>query len=130
MNVDGVPIIGMNKVSKPIHVELELPALFSCQVFFINGRGEMLAASFNLPPGVYPNKDWVEKLVRKEYNKCLKDLKLNTKDLSWRKPTPHEFVKATAGGAPVTVVKEWKEPFTVKFSDAETLEAESDNDSV
>jgi hypothetical protein len=108
MDDSNIPIIG---APKPVEVQLEVPALFSVKLVFINHMGEYTSVDYALPPGVYPAEAWLEKLVEGTYRQSLKALKLSTKDLSWRKCTPHEFVKATSGGVEVKVAPKWSEAF-------------------
>ena len=106
-----IPIIGK---AKQLDVSLEVPATFSTTLYFINHSGEGTAMDFALPPGVYPNPRWLEKLITEACRNALKTLKLSTKDLSWRKPTPTEFMKMTAGptAAKYTFNTKWIEPYT------------------
>lgn len=108
MDMD-IPIIG---APKPVEVQLEVPALFSVKLIFINHMGEYTSVDYALPPGVYPAEAWLDKLVEGTYRQSLKALKLSTKDLSWRKCTPKEFVDATSGGVQVKVAHKWAEPYS------------------
>jgi len=110
LNDTNIPIIGE---AKPEAVELEVPALFTVQLWFINHQQQYTYVDYRLPPGLYPNPAWIEHVVETTYRNSLKALKLSTKDLSWRKCTPEEFVKATSGGVQVDVAKKWSKPFTV-----------------
>jgi len=106
-----IPIIGAKKKRE---LQLEIPALFVLQLFFINHSGEGTKMEFSLPPGVYPNARWLETLVKDATRNALKTLKLSTKDLSWRKPTPAEFLRMTAGPASegYKVESKWLEPYS------------------
>lgn len=115
---NGAPLVNTESV---VEVELEIPATFRTQLVFINHAGQYTTVEFGLPPGVYPNPQWMPKLLEGAYRNSLKTLKISTKDLSWRKPTPLEFVRATAGGQPVKVETKYAEPYESK--DAKRMEA-------
>ena len=112
-NDNDIPIIGE---PKPIGVKLELPATFSITLWFINHSGQYTNVQYSLPPGVYPNPKWLEKLIKDSYRESLTTLKMSTSDLSWRKPTPQEFVTATAGGANVKAFSKWVDAYSSEFT--------------
>jgi len=105
----NIPIIGE---PKPVELSLEVPALFQVKLLFINHQGEFTSIDYALPPGIYPCEKWLNTLVDGVYRNSLKALKLSTKDLSWRKCTPKEFVDATSGGVQVKVGHKWAEPYS------------------
>lgn len=115
-------------------VSLEVPAVFNVTLFFINHTGEYTSVNFALPPGIYPAERWVETAINDAYSKSLKALKTSTKNLSWRKVTPLEFVRATSpAGQKITVEPKWQPAFSNQFEfeklpDAPVLNEGTTND--
>lgn len=113
MNDDNItPLIGIKTPSLP---ELEAPLLFSVALLFINHQKDVRAISFNCPPGVYPNPEWAPSLVKEASREGLRALKLETKDLSWRAPTPTEFVQISTRNPNAQASLKYKEPFSVSL---------------
>ena len=125
-----IPIIGKKKKEE---VHLEAPITFAVTLWFTNHTGEMTKMEFNLPGGVYPNARWLEKLIKQASRGALKSLKMSTKDLSWRIPTPAEFFKVTAGPQAKDYMPKakWQEPYSnpmdVEVPDVEKPEETNGN---
>lgn len=124
---DVIPMIGQKK---PEYPDVELPAVFSVALFFINHKREMRTISFNCPPGVYPNPEWMPTLIKEATREGARALKLETKDLSWRPLSANEFVQVTTrntamranGGA-------YKDPYEAGLELDKEETAEDDNNS-
>ena len=93
-------------------IKIEVAALFSAMLYFVcPNTKETKRMMFDLPPGVHPNPEWLPKLIKETQREAIKALKLDTKDLSWRLPTPNEFVQLTTGNTALNVEKKWAEPY-------------------
>lgn len=130
MNDNVIPIIGAKKKED---ISLELPATFSTTLYFINHNGEMTKMEFALPPGVYPNPRWLEKLIQQATRGALKTLKMSTKDLSWRVPSTFEFFRVTAGpqAANYNVLPKWQaaysNPMDINVPEVEAPESDDNS---
>lgn len=113
------PIIG---ASKPL--ELENAVLFTATLIFVNNSNQATRMGFACPPGLYPNPENIVKLVEEAQREALRALKLQTQDLSWRLPTPTEFVRITSGNQNMLAAPKYKEAFSVKLE----MEQEVTND--
>jgi hypothetical protein len=122
---DDIPIIGQKEPELP---EVEGNFLFSVALLFINHSKEVRAISFNCPPGVYPNPEWAPTLIAEASREGLRALKLETKDLSWRKPTPTEFVQISTRNPKAQAKLKYAEPFSVQL-EVDKEETPSDNHS-
>jgi len=111
--------------------QLELPVKFSCRLVFTNHQRQFTEMEFTMPPGVYPNPDWLPTLIGECQREALKALKLQTKDLSWRKPSIREFIEYTTGkpASPAEFELGWVEPYTSQLDLGLDDEAGNDNDS-
>ena len=112
MDDTSIPII--EKKPETPEFKLELPALFQATIYFINGKCKVAPFNFAMPPGVYPGT-WLPKLVEDASKTALQQLKVASRDITWRKPTPAEFVKITAPGQQLNLNKEWQEPYSVEL---------------
>lgn len=111
-------------LEKPLKISLEVPAVFNVTLFFINHEREYTTVNFTLPPGVYPNPDWLENVIKDAYRQSLKALVASTKNLSWRKCSTHEFVRATSpANQKIEVDKDWQVPYSVKMDFSKLPEA-------
>ncbi len=124
-------------LEKPLKVSLEVPAVFNVTLFFINHEREYTTVNFALPPGVYPNPEWLEDTIKDAYRQSLKALVASTKNLSWRKCSTQEFVRATSpAGQKIEVDKEWQKAYSTKMKfeklpeAPDTKEVTNDNNSV
>jgi len=122
---DDIPIIGQKKPELP---SIEGNMLFSVALLFVNFKKEVRAISFNCPPGVYPNPDWAPTLIAEATREGLRALKLETKDLSWRMPTPTEFVQISTRNPHAQAALKYAEPYTVQL-EVDKEETPNDNDS-
>lgn len=124
--MENIPII---KAKDPNAIQIEGPVLFTASLLFVNHQGQYTSVVFKCPPGLYPNPEYIVKLVKEAQREALKALKLETKDLSWRLPSPDEFVKLTSGGAIISVNDKWAEPYSVKLDVNGDNEVVNDNNS-
>lgn len=108
----------------PNAIPIEVAALFKVTLIAVNSTGEVRTLDFSMPPGLYPNPAWTVELVKETQRESLRALKLQTQDLSWRLPSPTEFVRITSGNPLLTAQRDYKEPYTVQM-DTEN----NDNDS-
>lgn len=115
-----IPVI---EKKDPNAIRIEAPVLFQASLIFVNHQGQATQLGFACPPGLYPDPDIIVELIKEAQREGLKALKLQTKDLSWRVPTPTEFVRITSGNPMLQAQKEYAEPFSVK------LEKENDDNS-
>jgi hypothetical protein len=99
----------------PDAIGLECPILFTGSIVLVNHSGKHVKMGFGLPPGLYPNPEYLEKLLKETIREAIKALKMQTTDLSWRLPTPQEFVNITSGGTAIKAKKKWQEPYSVKL---------------
>lgn len=119
-----VPVI-QKKDPNALHVEA--PILFQATLVFVNHQGQATTMSFACPPGLYPNPEYIVTLVKEAQREGLKALKLQSKDLSWRLPSPTEFVRITSQNPNLQAQSKYAEPFTVKLVQEEATE--NDNNS-
>lgn len=99
----------------PDAIGIEVPVLFTASIVLINHQGQVTRMGFSLPPGLYPNPDYLVKLVKEATRESIKALKLQSNDLSWRLPTPTEFVRITSGNNTINAKKKYQEPYSVKL---------------
>jgi hypothetical protein len=103
------------------HPKIEVAARFNVDLFFINSQGTMVQMVFNLPPGVYPSKEYTVKLLTDAQKDAIRALRVKTMDLSWRLPTANEFIKFSSGGnQPHAWGSKYQEPYTVEFDNVST----------
>lgn len=100
-------------------IRLETACVFNATMVFVNHLGTVTRMGFTLPPGLFPNPKYIPKLIKEGQREALKALKLETKDLSWRLPTPTEFVRITTSNPSLLAYREWAEPYTVELLDEE-----------
>lgn len=98
-------------------IRVEAPVLFQTNLVFVNGQGETNVMLFSCPPGLWPNPKYIVDLITATQQDALTALKLQTKDLTWRLPTPTEFVRITANNPTLHAEKEWSAPFSVELEE-------------
>ena len=118
-----IPILEKKTVDA---IPVEAPVVFGATLFFINGQGQVTSMAFTTPPGLYPSPEYTVKLVQEAQREGIKALKLKSQDLSWRLPTPTEFVRFTSGNQLLQANSKYSEPYSIKL---ETEEVEHDNNS-
>lgn len=93
--------------------KLEIAAKFFCNLVFVNHQKQFTEMQFSMPPGVHPHPDWLPELLNECYREGVKALKLQTKDLSWRRPSISEFLEYTTGERvdPNKFHMKWVEPY-------------------
>jgi hypothetical protein len=115
-----IPII---QKKDPNAITVEAPIVFNCSLVFTNYQGQFTTMGFACPPGLYPNPEYMVELIKEAQIEAMRALKMQTNDLSWRLPTPQEFVRFTSGNAHMIANSKYAEPYSVK------LEKETDDNS-
>lgn len=110
-------------------IPVEVAAVFGATLFFVNGQGQATSMAFSTPPGLYPNPTWVVKLLEEAQREGLKALKLQTKDLSWRLPTPTEFVRMTSGNQVIQANSKYSDAYSVNLELEKETPTTNDNNS-
>jgi len=97
--------------------KLEINAKFFCTMVFVTSHKEFMEMEFQMPMGVYPDPEWLPDLMKECSREALKALKLQTKNLSWRKPTVGEFIEYTTGELPDfnKFEDKWQEPYSAQL---------------
>jgi hypothetical protein len=104
------------------HPKIEAPLMFNVTLYFINHMSSMVSMIFELPAGLYPEKERTLALIQEAQKEGLKTLKIKSKDLTWRLPHANEFILHSTGGAVTHAFGgKYQEPYTVKVDLAEDI---------
>lgn len=119
-----IPII---EKKDPNAIPIEAAVIFNASLIFTNYQGQFTTMGFACPPGLYPNPEYVVDLVTEAQREGLKALKMQTNDLSWRLPTPTEFVRFTSGNPHLQAQSKYAEPYSVKLEKEPETPTNDDN---